>query len=100
MIVVAMETKGIEEECILERIYIISDLDLYIMNLYIVMTLTYILYKCNVLYYDICRACGAMDNVYGSEVRGSSPGRFVFLRMRQNGVKKNKSQVNRAFLLN
>ena len=31
---------------------------------------------------------------------GSSPGRFVFLRMRQNGVKKNKSQVNRAFLLN
>ena len=38
MIVVAMVTKGIEEECILERIYIISDLDLYIMNLYIVMT--------------------------------------------------------------
>ena len=48
---------------------------------------------------NICRTCGTMDNAsdYRSEVRGSTPGRFVLLRMRQSGVENNKSEVRGDF---
>ena len=74
------------------------------------MTLTFRLF----IYY-ICRTCGAMDNAsdYGSEDSRFESWQVLalfefpfltflsnFLRMRQSGVKKNKSEVSGDFLSN